>query len=56
MKHSRGGLILAFWALLAVYLIRCWVDGSKHLSACVCAVCTTATPEATAMMESEWGY
>ena len=49
-----------FIAIMAVFcvvvFISAWIDGSKRLDECQCVACMTATPEATAMMESEWGY
>ena len=57
MKQARYAvIILAFCGLLLLYLISSWVDGTKRLNGCVCAVCETATPKPTAVMESEWGY
>ena len=53
---SRSSAFLLFLLILSVYLIACWVDGSKRLSACVCVDCASATPKVTAEIESEEGF
>ena len=57
-KLSTGYFIVI--AILAIFciaiFISVWIDGSKRLDECQCVACMTATPKATAEMESEWGY